>query len=142
MRICQISLLIGALALLFGACQQKQKKDNRKKSPKAAVHKAALNEEDKVVNLIMDLEEVKSKSAQVEKASQGKRHLATYVETPPSNTDPDYWVKVAEDNGSNYVTYYTFAVNGKTLQIRYYDVAQDSLISIKEWRSTTPVDER
>jgi len=50
----------------------------------------AINQEDEVVNLILNLPEVKRKSAQVEKDSQGKRHLETYVETPPTAQDPNY----------------------------------------------------
>jgi hypothetical protein len=93
--------------------------------------------EDQIVNLIMNLEEVKQKAQEVEKLSHGKRHLSSYIETSPTTTDPYYWVKVAEDNGDNYVTYYTFAVDSKTQSIKYYDVINDSLVSLSQWRKST-----
>jgi hypothetical protein len=93
--------------------------------------------EDQIVNLIMNLEEVKQKAKEVETLSHGKRHLSSYIENSPTTTDPYYWVKVAEDNGDSYVTYYTFAVNSKTQSIKYYDVVNDSLVSLSQWRKST-----
>jgi hypothetical protein len=98
--------------------------------------------EDEVVNLIMNLEEVKRKTAQVKKLSKGKRTLMTYVETPPTGKDPNYWVKVSEDNGGSLVAYYTFAVDAKTHRIAYYDDIDDTTISLEEWRKTVPVTDR
>lgn len=138
--------------LCFGvsACQPSAQKEPLKQ-PKSAVktpvvdkEKAPVvdNEEDRIVNLIMDLDEVKRKDSIVVKLSKGKRRLSTYVEAIPTATDPYYWVKVAEDNGGSYVTYYSFAVHPKTYQVSYYDVTQDSLITIDQWRKTTPAEER
>jgi hypothetical protein len=133
-------LLMCLAALMLAACQPKQKqKANHQKVTKQS---AATNEEDQVVNLVMNLDEVKRKSAQVEKDSQGKRHLVTYVETPPTTKDPNYWVKVSEDNGDNLVAYYTFAVHKDDHQISYYDPMQDSLILLSQWRKTTSTADR
>jgi hypothetical protein len=127
--------------LIIISCQPQQKKQVKESYTKAKPATVVSNDEDLVVNLIMELEEVKRKSSQVEKDSQGKRHLATYAETLPTTTDPNYWIKVAEDNGGSYVTYYTFAVDSKTRKISYYDPMQDSLISLGQWRKT-PMSER
>ena len=133
--------LLFLTGLMLNSCQSPQKKEvvkHRQKTIKPAV----TNEEDQVVILIMNLDEVKHKDSLVKKQSEGKRHLSTYVETKPTAADPYYWVKVAEDNGGSYVTYYSFGVQAKTHAIKYYDVVQDSLISLSQWRKTTPVDER
>ena len=131
-------LIIGSLCLsLFTmglqSCQQQSK-------PKQTtiVKPKPVNQEDSIVEMIMDLEEVKRKTAAVELGSKGKRTLSTYVETPPTGDDPNYWVKVAEDNGDTYVTYYTFAVDARTRNIRYYDVVDGNLISLAKWRQSTP----
>lgn len=142
MRITCQYLSICLAGLLFTACQSNQKKEVNR--PKHAIAKQSLatSQEDQIVNLVMNLEEVKRKSARVEKDSKGKRRLETYVETPPTAEDPNYWVKVSEDNGSNLVAYYTFAVHRKSHQISYYDAMQDSLIPLSQWRRETPQDER
>ena len=98
--------------------------------------------EAEILNLILNLEEVKRKTMEVEKASKGKRTLATYLETLPTEVDPNYWVKVAEDNGDSFVTYYTFNVNAKDHSISFYDSLQDSLITLSEWRRAVPLKDR
>ncbi|WP_158827425.1 hypothetical protein [Mucilaginibacter lacusdianchii] len=129
--------------LAFTACQQNpQNRAVKKNRIKPKTQPAVTSKEDQIVDLIINLEEVKRKGDQVEKLSKGKRHLSTYVETEPTAQDPNYWVKVAEDNGGSLVTYYTFAVDGKTKQIQYYDVVQDTVLSLKQWRQTTPLAER
>ena len=133
--------LLFLTGLMLNACQSPQKKEAVKHRQKT-IKPAVTNEEDQVVSLIMNLDEVKRKDSLVKKESKGKRNLSTYVETPPTAADPYYWVKVAEDNGGSYVTYYSFGVQAKTHAIKYYDVVQDSLISLSQWRKTTPVDER
>jgi ribosomal protein S15P/S13E len=128
-------------SFLILSCQPQQEKQAKKNFTKATPATVVSNDEEQAINLIMALEEIKRKSAQVEKDSHGKRHLATYAETMPTATDPNYWIKVAEDNGGSYVTYYTFAVNSKTRKISYYDPMQDSLISLDQWRKI-PMAER
>lgn len=119
------------------SCQQRSKP----KKTTVVKHKQ-VTQENSIVDLIMNLEEVKLKTAKVEKASKGKRTLSTYVETPPTDDDPNYWIKVAEDNGDSYVTYYTFKVNAGTRNISYYNVIEGDFISLAKWRQTTPLAER
>ena len=101
-----------------------------------------VSQENKVIGLIQELEEVRNKTLEVEKLSQGKRTLATYVESPPTQEDPNYWVKVAEDNGDAYVTYYTFTVNPKGYSISFYEPVEGNLITLAEWRKTVPLTDR
>jgi hypothetical protein len=140
MKIQYLSLCV--ISLVMFACRPSVK-EHAKRDPKpVAKAKGVIKEEDIVVNLIMNLDEVKHKSAQVVKESNGRRHLSTYIEMRPTVTYPYYSVKVAEDNGSSYVAYYSFAVYSKTHEIAYYDVIRDSLISISQWRNTTLAEER
>jgi hypothetical protein len=133
--------LIVIISLIFSACQQP-------KIQKAGLHfqplskDPALAKEVAVIDLVWNLEEVQRARNQVEKDSKGKRELSARVETTPTATDPNYWVKVGEDNGDNYVTRYTFTVNNKNKEIKYYDAVQDTLIPLSIWRSTTPLEKR
>jgi hypothetical protein len=136
-----VLLLCGILCLLMVSCQPTHNKESSA-TQKKAVKTVAINPEDAVVNLVMNLGEVKRKMAEVNRESNGKRHLSAFVDTLPTKLDPHYWVKMAEDNGGSYVAYYTFAVNSKTRDIHYYDPMQDSLIAIEKWRETTPLSER
>jgi hypothetical protein len=133
-------LFLCAMCFTLTSCEQ-GKKSKPKKVTQATIAKTP-NQEQQIVDLIMNLDEVKRKRAQVEKESNGKRTLVTYVENPPNDNDPNYWVKVAEDNGDNLVAYYTFAVDDKSRTINYYDNSRDSLISLDMWRKTTPIEER
>ncbi|CAM3677884.1 hypothetical protein MUGA111182_02710 [Mucilaginibacter galii] len=136
------SLVILLTGIMLMACHPSPDKKVEQPGVKNTAKPKVVNQEDEVVNLILNLPEVKRKSAQVEKDSQGKRHLETYVETPPTAKDPNYWVKVAEDNGNSLVAYYIFAVHGKTHQISMYDEVNDSLKPLSKWREETPANER
>jgi hypothetical protein len=136
------SFVILLTGIMLTACQPEKDKKTELPSVKTTAKPATLNEQDQVVNLIMNLEEVKRKSEQVKTDSKGKRHLETYVETPPTAQDPNYWVKVAEDNGNSLVAYYIFAVNSKTRQISHYDEITDTLVPLSQWREQTPANER
>ncbi|TDO19333.1 hypothetical protein CLV32_4573 [Pedobacter duraquae] len=126
------------------SCEQKPKKAAVVvKSKQVQKLKAdTVSQESKVIDLILDLEEVRNRTQGVEKESQGKRTLATYVESPPTREDPNYWVKVAEDNGYAYVTYYTFTVNPKDYSISFYEPIEGNLITLAEWRRTVPLTDR
>ena len=113
-----------------------------KPKPAKVQAKKKVNTEEQIAHMVMDLEEVKRKTAMVERLSKGTRTLSTYVESPPTAEDPCYCVKVAEDNGSNYVTYYTFNVSPVDYSISYYDVVVGEFIPLNQWRKTTPLSDR
>ncbi len=135
---CSLLLVI----LTFTACNQREKLAVEKNEPKQSSQSSHILSEDEAVNLIKNLEEVKRKNELVVKDSQGKRHLSTYTEMLPTSKDPNYYVKVAEDNGGSYVTYYIFAVNSRSEAISFYDVLNDKLLSLHTWRRITPTSER
>jgi hypothetical protein len=141
-KITSTSFIICCFLCALSSCDSSQKKEVNKSKPLAVTKKPALNREDEIINLIVNLEEVKRKTAEVKKLSKGKRTLSTYIENTPTDKDPYYWVKVSEDNGGSLVAYYTFAVDPKTRNISYYDNMQDSMISLDQWRKSTPVAER
>ncbi len=120
--------LLCLVAFTITSCVRHQKSETKHSKHAAITKPAVLNQEDQVAKLIMNLDEVKHKTAEVEKESKGKRSLVTYVENTPTDKDPNYWVKVAEDNGGSLVTYYTFAVDGKSRNISYYDAVNDVVI--------------
>ena len=134
-------LLVSLPTLTLVSCESSPKKGTA--NVKRQIDKlASATPEEAAIDRVMDLEEVKRKDAEVKKLSKGKRHLSVYVETPPTPTDSYYWIKVAEDNGGSYVTCYTFAVDSKTRDVRYYDPMQDSLLTIEDWRKNTPLSDR
>lgn len=134
------SLLLVILTLT--ACNQRKNLSVEKNDPQQNSQSNRNISEDEAVNLIKNLEEVKRKNELVVKNSQGKRRLSTYAETLPTPNDPNYYVKVAEDNGGSYVNYYIFAVNSRNKAISFYDVINDKLLSLNTWRRTTPPNER
>lgn len=138
---CKCYLLFCLGFVTLSSCYH-SKQGIKQPHPAVTAQSPSVKPEDEVVNLIVNLEEVKRKTAEVKKLSKGKRTLMTYVETPPTGKDPNYWVKVSEDNGGSLVAYYTFAVDAKTHSIAYYDDIHDTTISLEEWRKTVPVTDR
>jgi hypothetical protein len=90
--------------------------------------------ENKIIDTIFKLKEVKERARYVEKESKGKRHLGIAIYTAPSKHEPYYWVKAWEDNGSSYVTHFNFYVYPKTFTIKFLDTVKDTAISLKQWR--------
>jgi len=131
-------LIFGSLCLFLSTMGLQSCQQQSEPKQTTIVKPKPVNQEESIVRLIMNLEEIKRATAAVERGSKGKRTLSTYVESPPTSDDPNYWVKVAEDNGDTYVTYYTFAVDARTRNIRYYDVVDGNLISLAKWRQSTP----
>jgi len=71
---------------------------------------------DKVSDLVSNLKIVKDEIRLVDSLSKGKRHilLLPFLNDTAKNI---YLVKVAEDNGTNYVTYFNFLVDGNLIKI-------------------------
>ncbi|MBS1508107.1 MAG: hypothetical protein JSS79_15820 [Bacteroidetes bacterium] len=89
--------------------------------------------EDEIFDMVMALPEVKERSAYVDKESKGERHLAPLLYGSPDANDNYYWVKVGEDNGTNFVTHFHFYVYPNR-SIRYYDAANDTVMDLSAWR--------
>lgn len=123
------------------SCQSPEKKEtvdeNKNKQTDSIVAvKTEISDEDKCVSLIDTLPEIEALVDNIAKNSQEKNHLTIWIAADPSETKIKYyWVKVGEDNGENIATLYNFYVDPKLDQVLYYDVVNDTLITLEEWRS-------
>ena len=70
----------------------------------------------KVVGLIENLLVVKYQIKLVDSLSNGQRHISI-IPTLNDSINGIYSVKVAEDNGQNYVSYFNFLVDAKTMKV-------------------------
>ena len=101
---------------------------------KAVSDKSQFTLEDKIMDKVLDIPEVKEEAKYVENKSNGKRHLSDVICQRPTKKEPYYQVKVWEDNGVSYATYFIFLVNPKTLSIKYYDTVNDTAVDLAYWR--------
>lgn len=91
--------------------------------------------EDKIYKLILEIPEVKERGNYIEMKSNGKRHLQLMIaETPKENKSNYYWIKVGEDNGTNFVTHYNFYIYTSNFEIKYFDTINDTIVSLDIWR--------
>jgi hypothetical protein len=91
--------------------------------------------EDKIIDTIFKLLEVKEREKYIEEQTKGKRHLKIWVADTPNLTDKYYLIKVGEDNGISLVTHFNFFVYPDSLRIMYYDTMKDTLIKLDDWRT-------
>lgn len=104
------------------------------KEPQKEVHVKVSKQENKLIDQVWKLPEVKDLSDKIEKESKGKRHLVGRISSEPSDDQEYYGVSVAEDNGQALATYFEFRIYPDN-QIYYYDVVEDRELSLKEWRA-------
>src|ERR1043165_4065071 len=90
--------------------------------------------EEKILDTIWKLPEVKQEEKLVRKLSKNKRHLSVSIFELPSDKSEDYWIKVCEDNGIMCATSFDFYVNPVALTIKFYDPVRDKLYDLKSWR--------
>jgi hypothetical protein len=91
--------------------------------------------EEKIIDTIFKLTEVKERAKYIDQQTKGKRHLKVWVEDTPKLPDQKYfWIKVGEDNGTNLVTHFNFYVYPGSMRIMYYDIQADSAITLDNWR--------
>ena len=87
--------------------------------------------ENKIMNAVMDLPEVKAANAHIDSVTNHKSGVAGMVD-PPEQGETDYSVRVGYNGDERFEVYYFFAVNPATLKIKIMDV--DSFIPIEDWR--------
>ncbi len=91
--------------------------------------------EQKICYLIFDLPEVKERAKYIEKQTKGARRMIVWIYASPKELNEQcYWVKAGVDNGTNYVAHFNFYVYPKTNEIKFYDVVNDTVISLSAWR--------
>jgi hypothetical protein len=93
-----------------------------------------IDEDKKVLKLIATLPEVIKANNYVIKHSNGKRSLATVIESRPTKQHNCYQLSVAEYNGMNLVSHFRFIVDARTYSIKFWAVAEDKLITLQAWR--------
>ncbi len=88
-----------------------------------------------ILDTIFNLPEIKQSAGEIERATGGKRRLQVWVnDTPHLPDQPYYIVSTGEDNGSSLVTENTFYVYTHPARVLYYDVVNDTAISLADWR--------
>jgi hypothetical protein len=94
--------------------------------------------EEKIIDTIFKLKEVKERAKYVEQQTRGERRLKVWVEDTPNLRDHKYyWIKVGEDNGTNLVTHFNFYVYPDSMRIMYYDITSDSVLTLNKWRKVS-----
>lgn len=137
------------LSTLFACNQTSNQSDHSKKmdttvntnaSPTLSTKQkdSAVNNdgiEEKIIDTIFKLTEVKERAKYIDQQTKGKRHLKVWIEDTPKLPDQKYfWIKVGEDNGTNLVTHFNFYVYPDSMRIMYYDIQADSAITLGKWR--------
>jgi hypothetical protein len=92
------------------------------------------NPENRIIDTIAHLPEVKQRSAQLENSTDGKRHLQIAIYQKPNKSRKYYLVKVLEDNGSTFVTEFNFYVYPQTMAIKYLDTMTGKMLDLRTWR--------
>ena len=90
--------------------------------------------ENKILDTILSLPEVRQEEKMIEQLSKNSRHLSDVIYQRPGKDFNYYWVKVWEDNGGAYATHFNFYVHPNTLEIKFYDAINDKLLDLKTWR--------
>jgi hypothetical protein len=93
-----------------------------------------LDIEDKIIDKIFELPEVKERAAYIIKETKGERYLEIWIAARPDEDIPYYWIKAGEDNGMSLVTHFDFYVYPKTMTVKFYDVVENKVLSLAEWR--------
>jgi hypothetical protein len=141
--------LFSFLLLTFLSCKQASNETGNLKTDTAKQENTSLtlsntltdslinknNIEEKLIDTISKLPEVKERAKYIEQQTQGKRHLIVWVEDTLVVPDRNYyWIKAGEDNGAMLVTHFDFYVYPDSMRIMYYDTVADSVLTLDEWR--------
>ncbi len=89
--------------------------------------------EDKIMNVVMSLPEVKKANAYIDSISKHKKGIAAII-NEPENGETDYGVRVGYNGDERFEVYYFFYVDPKNFQIKILNIITDSVISVEEWR--------
>lgn len=89
----------------------------------------------KAMNKIFKFPEVEAITKQINKSSKGT-HSASIMVRDEFNGDTTYYQFMVGDNSHDdrYVNIFNFLMDKKTEQIKAYDPALDSIMSLQDWR--------
>jgi hypothetical protein len=88
----------------------------------------------RILDVISNLYEVKTKRAFVLKTSKGNRILKPVIYMRPHGTFKYYWVKVIEDNAGATITHFNFYVDENSREVKYFDSITGNVLSLQQWR--------
>lgn len=91
----------------------------------------------KVMDKIFKFPEVEAINKQIEKTSKGT-HGVSIIVHDEFNSDTTYYHFMVGDNSHDdrYVNIFNFILDKKTNEIKVYDSALDTVLSLKDWRKT------
>lgn len=115
------------------SAQDETKPEAQRPNDAAAREQRKESMEDKLMTMILNLEEVQELSNDVEKKTNGRHTIKTMIASEPGDDQEYYAVTAAEDNGQSLVTVYEFHIY-PDMSIRYYDIVEDRELTLKEWR--------
>ena len=91
--------------------------------------------EDKIIDTIFKLTEVKERGRYIRTQTKDNTHLKVWIEDMPDlRGHKYYWIKVGEDNGISLVTHFNFFVYPDSMRIMYYDTRNDREMTLAKWR--------
>ena len=92
-----------------------------------------VNVEDRVMKAVLELPEVKKLAKDNEKKTGP---IMAVIKQRPRPRTPYYWVGVGFDQPEMFTTYLHFYVEPKRLKISYFDVINNKVLSLEQWRAT------
>jgi len=124
------------ILILFISCENKQETTNTQ--PTTEVPKTETPEivtiEDRIFNEILALDEIKAYNKYLD-SLKGKEAKTTFIiSEKPTKESPYYVVKYGFTDEDHFVSEFLFYVYPEPFEIKYFDVVDDTAISIEEWR--------
>ncbi len=102
-------------------------------SSKFIVDKSISRREEKILDLIRNINEVKASDKYIDSFSHHKKGIATLI-FKPTKGEKNYTVQAGYNGESSFETYYNFYVDSATLQIKIQDPVDGDVVTIDEWR--------
>lgn len=134
-----ITLLSISLFLATMSCTKKQSAQNivfdyTQDSLKVKTDSISIELEDSLLNMILDIPEIKEYSKSLEKETAGEHGAAAFV-NPPKNTDTRYIVNVGLNADDRFNTVYVFYIDKATREISVLHQASGRDYPLKEWQN-------
>lgn len=87
-----------------------------------------------LIDSIWTLKPIQDKNNDIFTKSEGKRKLSILIYKTAKETNKGYyWIKVGEENGSNFVSHFNFYVYPANNQIMFFDAINTAEIPLKKW---------
>lgn len=88
---------------------------------------------DAILDVLVEIPEVIAYKKEV--IAQGKKFKLMPISNYPSPTEASYYIKVGEDNGTQFVTWQHFYVHPLDLEVHIYNLLEDEKIDLHTWRN-------